>query len=198
MPEKIHFQSGGPMHAFQGRTVLLDRDKTLNADPGYLSDPGLVELLPGVVIGLQKLQSAGFQFIVLTNQSGVGRGLITPEQLYAVNLRILELLQRDHIRIERIYYCPHLDEDACSCRKPAPGLVDAALLDFQLDPGRTWVMGDRFRDLACAAHRKIPGILIGDEEGKPEDWGSKAPENLIHQAPDLSSAADLILKSGLR
>ncbi len=194
MSHPIQFQNGGPLHSYQRKTVLLDRDKTLNPDPGYINDPNLMELLPGVVPGLQKLQSAGFQFIVLTNQSGVSRGLISSEQLYAVNRRLLELLQRDYIRIERIYFCPHVDDDGCACRKPAPGLVDAAVADFQLQPALTWIIGDRFRDLACASHLGIPGILVGNEEGEPAGWGDRAPGNLKFQESGLNEAADRILE----
>ena len=190
----VRYQSGGPHHSFMRKAVLLDRDKTLNADPGYLNDPDKVELLPGVVQGLSKLQAAGYMFMVLTNQSGVGRGLISPEQLYAVNRRLLELLQRDHIRRERIYFCPHVDADDCHCRKPGPGMVDAALNEFQLDPAHCWLVGDRLRDLACGEHRGVPGILIGDEEGPEERWRPSAPETLKHHVANLSEAADRILQ----
>ncbi|MCB1138046.1 MAG: HAD family hydrolase [Leptospiraceae bacterium] len=196
MPDSsIHFQSGGPLHARHRQAVLLDRDKTLNEDPGYLNDPELVALLPGVVQGLQKLQAAGFLLIILSNQSGLGRGKISPEQLFAVNQRLLELLQREFIRIERIYYCPHTDDDGCNCRKPAPGLVQAALEDFQLEPQNCWIAGDRFRDLKCAEGAGIPGLLVGEEEipvGAPLPL--EAPANLIFHGQDLHAAADHILK----
>jgi histidinol-phosphate phosphatase family protein len=190
---RVHFQSGGVYHSHPRKAILLDRDKTLNADPGYLNDPEKVELLTGVVPGLQKLQAAGYQFIILTNQSGVGRGLISPEALFAVNQRLLELLLRDYIRIERIYYCPHIDADQCNCRKPEPGLVDAAISDFALDPALTWLMGDRFRDLACGSHLSLPGILVGSEEGSPDSWTDRCPSNLRFHVSSLEEAADRIL-----
>lgn len=199
----IHYQSGGLLHSPLRKAVFLDRDRTLNADPGYLNDPDLVELLPGVVRGLQKLQSAGFMLTIISNQSGVGRGRITEEQLFAVNRRLLELLSREYIRVERIYYCPHTDEDRCICRKPAPGLVRAALQDFRLQPSHCWIVGDRFRDLQCATEAGIPGILVGEEEvslnlsiglsGQPLQDALKGPANLLYHAPDMDAVADYIL-----
>jgi D-glycero-D-manno-heptose 1,7-bisphosphate phosphatase len=183
----FHFQSGSPWQKANS-ALLLDRDKTLNEDPGYLNDPDRVVLLPGVLEGLARLQSAGYALIILTNQSGINRGLITPEQLQAVNGRILDLLSEARIRVERVYYCPHVDQDQCRCRKPESGLVEAALRDFRLEASHCWLIGDRYRDLQCGAGLGIPGILVGSENnpGSP-------PRNLQHRAPDLNAVADFLL-----
>src|SRR6185295_10607300 len=104
------------------RALLFDRDETLNEDPGYLNDPEKVRLKPGIGDPLRDLKDAGFKFFVLTNQSGVARGLIQPSELKSVHLRLSELLHDEGIEIEKYFVCPHVDEDQCDCRKPRPGL----------------------------------------------------------------------------
>lgn len=170
------------------RALLLDRDETLNHDPGYLNDPGLVRLLPGVLEGLTRLKKAGFQFFVLTNQSGVARGLISKDQLSSVNARITELLAESGILIEKFYVCPHSDEDKCGCRKPLPGLVEAFLADYPYTAKDCFIVGDKLRDIEAAEGRGIRGILLAS--AAPEN----APGNLISCARDLVDAAATILE----
>lgn len=176
------------------KVVFLDRDDTLNEDPGYLNDASRVRLLPGVAEGLQRLQAAGYQFIILTNQSGIGRGLITAEQLEAVHRQLLHLLALEGVQVLDILFCPHVPDDRCECRKPAAGLLWKALeLHPQIDVGRSWMIGDRYRDLQPGLHTRvdgkiIPGILVGSKEepGTP-------PANLKYRVADLNEAADCIL-----
>lgn len=179
------------------KALLLDRDKTLNEDPGYLNDPGRVVLLPGVAEGLRRFQSAGFSFYVLTNQSGVGRGLISPDQLKAVNKRIESFLNEAGIFIEKFYICPHTDEDGCNCRKPKPGLVEQSIKENNLDPANCIIAGDRYRDLAAGESAGIPGILLTGRPGAGEDSYTvetgNPPSNLRWTVTDLNEAADLVL-----
>jgi histidinol-phosphate phosphatase family protein len=170
------------------RAILLDRDETLNHDPGYLNDPGLVKLLPGVLEGLTRLKREGFDFFVLTNQSGVARGLISKEQLAGVNGRLAELLAEGGITIERFYICTHSDEDKCDCRKPLPGLVNAFLADYPYSPEDCFIIGDRLRDIEAAESRGIRGILLSTEAPQ------QGPANLIFCARDLVDAAAHILE----
>ncbi|MCB1167093.1 MAG: HAD family hydrolase [Leptospiraceae bacterium] len=191
----IQWHSGGLAHGLDRKAVLLDRDNTINLDPGYLNNPDDVALMPGAVEGLQRLQEAGFLLLVLSNQSGVGRGKIRPEELLSVNHRIIALLLEHGIRLERIYFCPHIDGDQCACRKPASGLVVKALEDFALRAEDCWIIGDRFRDLACAVSSNIPGILVGESEGSIGQL-SDPPANLRFHVHNLQQAADSILGSG--
>jgi len=172
------------------RTVLLDRDETLNFDPGYINDPDQIILKPGVVEGLLLLRDAGFTFFILTNQSGVGRGLITPEQLEAVHERLRNELEAHKIHIEKFYVCPHTDIDNCDCRKPKSGLVDRVFSDNDLDGEHCYLVGDRLRDIIPGEERGIPGILV---YRKP-DTSAELPSNLILVASDLKEAADHILE----
>jgi len=171
------------------KAILLDRDDTLNADPGYLADAAQVRLLSHVVEGLSLLRDRGYLFFVLSNQSGVARGLIKPEELAAVNARISELLANHGIRIERFYVCPHRDEDGCDCRKPKPGLFRQFFHDWKASAPECFALGDKPRDLEAAAPFRVPGILIAGEN-RPL---VQKPRNLVHVAVDLLDAAEFIM-----
>lgn len=169
-------------------SVILDRDQTINADPGYLNDPAKVALLPRAAEGIRLLNEFGIRVFVATNQSGVARGLISAEQLAVVNAKITELLAADGARIEKIYVCPHGDSDNCDCRKPRPGLIRQILDEQKIDPARTFVAGDRARDLICAIAFGMRGILVGAEE-------TQRPENMVFRAANLHEAASFILET---
>lgn len=168
--------------------VILDRDQTINADPGYLNDPAKVELLPRAAEGIALLNRFNIPVYVATNQSGVARGIISEFQLAAVNQRILQLLAAGGARIEKIYVCPHNDEANCDCRKPKPGLVRQILMNHKLDPARTFIAGDRARDLACGAPFNIRGIYVGKEK-------EPMPPNFVCQADDLYALAGFVLET---
>lgn len=171
------------------KVVFLDRDNTLNVDPGYLNDPHQVELLPGVHEGLMLLTEIGYTMIVLTNQSGIARGLIDPKNLLLINERISELILPS--KIQEYFVCPHVDEDDCDCRKPKSGLVKQALSKYPVDVESSFIIGDRYRDIWAGEPHRIPGILVGDgDQGEP-------PTNLKHHAKSFSDAAQWV-KSQLR
>ncbi len=132
----------------QNRAVFLDRDETLNKDPGYISQPAQVELYPGVAQGLYRLKDAGFLLIVVSNQSGVARGHITWDQLKSVNDRLNELLILEaKVKIDHFEICPHHPHDFCECRKPKPLLITAAAKKYDIDVARSYMIGDRDTDL---------------------------------------------------
>jgi D-glycero-D-manno-heptose 1,7-bisphosphate phosphatase len=136
--------------------VFLDRDGTLVEDPGYLNDPARVHLLPGAGEAAASLKRAGYLLIIVTNQSGIARGLITPAQYEAVAGRTAELLAQAGGAPDAQYHCPHLPEisGACECRKPGLLLYRQAIEQFGIDPARSWWVGDRISDL-------LPGITLG-------------------------------------
>jgi len=129
------------------RGLFLDRDGTVIEECGYLRDPALVRLLPGAAKSLAALASEGWKLIVISNQSGVGRGLITPQQMEAVQRRFLEVMQSHGIPITGSYVCAHTPEDKCQCRKPSPYFVERAALEHTLDLGASWMIGDREGDI---------------------------------------------------
>lgn len=168
--------------------VILDRDKTINEDPGYLNDASKVALMPRAAEGIRLLNAFSIPVFVATNQSGVSRGIITSQQLAAVNGRISELLQAEGARVEEFFVCPHTDQDLCDCRKPKSGLVHQIMARQAIAPQRTFLVGDRARDLQCGHEFGMRGILVGNEE-------TDEPPNLIFRAKDLHEAASFILES---
>jgi D-glycero-D-manno-heptose 1,7-bisphosphate phosphatase len=171
--------------------IFLDRDNTINYDPGYLSDPNLVQILPYVIDGLKLLNNAGYDFIIITNQSGIGRGYYKEEDMHRVNQRILDILKSQNIFIKDIFFCPHTEEDQCMCRKPKPGLILQALEKYPtINLKTSWIIGDSLRDIFAGENLNIKGVLI-DAETKPIE---KKPTNLIYVAKNLKEAAECILK----
>lgn len=130
------------------RFVLLDRDGTLIAKRLYLSDPAGVELLPNAVEGLKAMRELELGLILITNQSGVGRGYFDLDQVHAVHDRLGRLLAADGIVLDDILFCPHHPDDGCGCRKPATGMVEKAAARWGFAPAQSFLIGDAECDLA--------------------------------------------------
>jgi D-glycero-D-manno-heptose 1,7-bisphosphate phosphatase len=156
------------------RFALLDRDGTIIVDKIYLADPEQIEFAPGVVEGLHSLRDAGVRFILITNQSGIARGYFTEDTLAQIHTRLCDLLMREGVRLEGIYHCPHGPEDDCSCRKPKPGLVRAAMSDFGFNPADAVLIGDSAADMGAAAAAEIKGIRIAQAETPDQGYGAAA------------------------
>jgi D-glycero-D-manno-heptose 1,7-bisphosphate phosphatase len=129
------------------RFVLLDRDGTIIKERHYLSDPQQVELLAGAASGLRQMQEMGLGAIVVTNQSGIGRGFFDEKRLWEIHQRMLELLTAESVFLEDIYFCPHTPADNCSCRKPLSGLVEQAAEKYGFNPQDSFVIGDKPCDI---------------------------------------------------
>jgi histidinol-phosphate phosphatase family protein len=167
--------------------VLFDRDGTLVVDVPYNGDPERVELVPGAREAIERVRRAGVPTAVVSNQSGIARGLLTPAQVHAVNARVEELLGTP---LGPWTYCPHGPEDGCACRKPAPGLVLRAASELGVEPGRCVVIGDIGADVEAAAAAGARGILVPTPRTRREEVEA-APE----VAPDLVAAVELALGS---
>ncbi|MEP6696056.1 MAG: HAD-IIIA family hydrolase [Pseudonocardiales bacterium] len=164
--------------------VLFDRDGTLVRDVPYNGDPALVEPMPGAAEAVALLRSRGVAVGVVSNQSGVGRGRLSTEQVAAVNARIDELVGPFDVWC----VCPHTEADACDCRKPAPGLVREAARTLHVDPAGCVVIGDIGSDVAAAQAAGARGVLVPTSQTRPEEVAAAATV-----APDLLSAARLVL-----
>ncbi|MEN3539084.1 HAD family hydrolase [Microbispora sp. ZYX-F-249] len=164
--------------------VLFDRDGTLVHDVPYNSDPDRVEPVAGAREALARLRAEGIPVGIVTNQSGVAKGLIAPEALRAVNDRVESLLGPFDVW----EICPHDDGDRCDCRKPAPGLVLRAARRLGVAPEDCVVIGDIGRDVEAARAAGARGVLVPTPVTLPEEV-SAAPE----VAPDLAAAIDLVL-----
>jgi len=172
------------------RYVLLDRDGTINRDRHYIADPGLVELFPGVGAALRDLRADGFGLAVVTNQSGVARGKITPAQLEAVNARVGELLAAEGVTLEGIYVCPHGPNDGCDCRKPLPGLIERAARELGFDPAQSFVVGDKGIDIGLGRNVGATTVLVRTGYGAETERDRLAEPD--HIADDLTGAAQWI------
>jgi D-glycero-D-manno-heptose 1,7-bisphosphate phosphatase len=154
-------------------TVFLDRDGTILREVPYLAAASKTEVLPGVAEALATLHRAGAQLIVVSNQSGIARGLLDEGHLLSIQERIDEALAEVGGRIDGYYHCPHHpgvgvppQRRRCRCRKPLPGLLQRAALDFEIDWLHSAGIGDDVRDLQAFAAMKIPSVLVGTGKGR--------------------------------
>jgi D-glycero-D-manno-heptose 1,7-bisphosphate phosphatase len=181
--------------------VFLDRDGTINVERDYLADPDLLELIPGAALAIRELAEAGYAIVVVTNQSGIARGLLTEERLAEITTRLDELLAAEGARVDATYYCPHHPDHGderhrrdCTCRKPGSGMLKIAAHEHELDLARSWIVGDSLRDLEAGEAVGARGILVATGKGSVQYAAARergdAPE---HYVPDLSAAAGVVL-----
>jgi len=171
----------------QTAAIFLDRDGTLIEDVHYCKDPALVRAFPGVVDALVSLRARGFRLVIITNQSAIGRGLMTLDQYEAVHARTLEVLAP--VEIDATYLCPETPEKPSDRRKPAPGMVLEAARDLDLDLSRSWFIGDKSIDVQCGRASGTRSILVLTGRGTRDDG-----EGAQFVARDLAEAAEFILK----
>jgi len=175
------------------RAVFLDRDGTLVAEKNYLSDPDAIEILPGVPEALKRLQNTGFKLFIVTNQSGIGRGYYTLEDMHRVNARLLEELARNGVRFEKIYFAPEAPEEPSRGRKPSPQFLFDARDEFGIDLSRSYMIGDKLIDLECGWNAGVKkSILV--RTGYGAELESAAPGNLSNAivVDDLIAAMEWI------
>lgn len=178
------------------RAIFLDRDGTLNIDTGYVSDPRDVLLIEGAAEGAKRLAEAGYSLVIVSNQSGIARGLMTPEQADAVDRQVLLLLRKRGVPIAGTYRCPHLPSGSiaayattCDCRKPKPGLLYRAAADLSLDLTESWSIGDSSRDVEAGCNAGCRAILLS------RDGAATSGHDGTYSAKNLAEAADIILGS---
>jgi D-glycero-D-manno-heptose 1,7-bisphosphate phosphatase len=177
------------------RAVFLDRDGTIIPDRHYLDDPEGVELLPSAAEAIRMLNGSRIPAIVVTNQSGIARGLFDERQLELIHERLAELLSERGAAIDRIYFCPHHPRGtveryaiSCTCRKPEPGLLKEAARDFGLDLAACYMVGDKPLDMETIHRVGGKGILVGAE---PVQGAGEKPD---FRARDLFEAIRWILR----
>jgi histidinol-phosphate phosphatase family protein len=162
------------------RALFLDRDGTVIEDRGYMRDPDLVQLLPGAAEALREFGSEGWALVVVSNQSGVGRGLITPAEMDAVQSRFLDMMRQEQAEITASYFCVHEPDANCHCRKPSAFHVEQAAREHGLDLSKSWMIGDRRSDIICGKNAGCRTIWLSNPlfpvtEGVADfvarDWG---------------------------
>ncbi|HTD14350.1 MAG TPA: HAD family hydrolase [Chthoniobacterales bacterium] len=169
------------------KAVFLDRDGTLMLDPGYPSKPEQVQLLAGVKQGLTSLRSAGFTLVIVTNQSGIGRGFFTETDFWAVQTRLGALLGED--LINTTYFCPDHPEKATDRRKPGPGMLFEAARDLDVSLSESFMIGDKESDIEAGLNAGVKACVWITVPASAAFAGRQD----VWVAPDFKTAVELIL-----
>ena len=173
------------------RAVFLDRDGVLMEDTNYVGELERVIIIPGVYAALKRLQDAGYKLLVVTNQSGVGRGFFTRGHVEIIHDHLTKQFARHGVRIDRFYVCPHHPDDNCDCRKPKPKSLREAAKEFGLDLSRCFMIGDRPSDILAGHNAGTRTILVLTGGGAETLAEGKTKPN--HVAANINAAADWIL-----
>lgn len=169
------------------RAVFLDRDGVLIENvPTYVRDWSQVEVFPGSLAACQRLCEAGYRLVMVTNQSGVGRGIVAREAVDAVNARLLA-----ELGIDVAYVCPHSPHEGCDCRKPLPGMLHRAAQEHGIDLAASWMVGDAGSDMAAAAAAGARGVMVRTGRGREQEATLETIDWPV--VDDLTAAVDRIL-----
>lgn len=185
------------------KAVFLDRDNTLIDDPGYIGDPSLVRLLPGVEQAVKSLQAAGYKIVVVTNQSGIARGLITVDALEKIHDELRRQLAAKEAFLDAIYYCPFHPEGTVEefakeseLRKPRPGMLLKAASELDLDLARSWMVGDSPRDIEAGQRAGCRTIRVRTRAAVPSAIDQEDEDvQADYTVRNLAEAARAILES---
>ena len=176
----------------KSQAVFLDRDGVINIDRAdFVRSWQEFEFAPRALEALAVLSQTPYKIVVITNQSGVGRGLLTQGTLDEMHARMMDRVRASGGRIDAIYYCPHAPSAGCECRKPAPGLFVAAAKDLAISLASSWAIGDRVRDAEAAHRAGVPAILL--DRTLPDDSGVPTSPLQFVRAADLFAAVRIIL-----
>lgn len=194
-------QHSGSASAQLRRAVFLDRDGTLNEEVGHLLRMGQFEMYPFSSRAVRRINEAGLLAIVITNQSGVARGFFPEEQVHTANAQLIQHIEAEGGRIDRVYYCPHHPEgplerykQVCLCRKPAPGMLEQAAAEFGIQLRESFVVGDRWVDIEVAHRVGASSVLVLTGAGREElDAHRAAAGQPHHVAINVEEAVRWIL-----
>jgi len=177
-----------------GTAVFVDRDGTLNQDSGYVTSPDQLVLFPGVPEAIARLNQLGVLVLMVTNQSAIGRGMMTMKDLENIHARLAALIRPYGAIIDGIFSCPHHPQDGCECRKPNTGLVDQAVDRFSLDLSKCYLVGDKRSDLEVAKKVSIPGLLVMTSPYSAQAIRARDEEQvpIEHVAETFAQAVDWI------
>jgi D-glycero-D-manno-heptose 1,7-bisphosphate phosphatase len=160
----------------------------------YVREPAHIEFFPGAVRALRQVCESGMPIVLVTNQSAVGRGILTLRQMLAIHRQVVDSLSAAGVQVTGSYLCPHAPADGCGCRKPAPGMIDEALARFRLDPARSALVGDAVDDMLAARRAGIPGVMVRTGRGADQAALLAATPEAARMpvVPDLSAAVELL------
>lgn len=182
------------------KAVFLDRDGTIVEDIGYINSPKDLALIPGAVDAIRMLNEAGYKVVVITNQAGVARGLVTEDMLQTIDKTLHKYILSGGAHLDAIYYCPHHPEygfypykQACECRKPHPGLIKKAEKDLKIDLSQSYMIGDKATDVEAGSRAGTKTIFVLTGKGMKER--EKLNGKPDHVADNLLEAIQWILKN---
>jgi D-glycero-D-manno-heptose 1,7-bisphosphate phosphatase len=193
--------AGRAVASARRRAVFLDRDGTMIEDVGYLDRLERLTLFPYSIDAVRLLNRAGFKVVVITSQAGVANGILTEEFLNEAHAYLSRRFEEGGAAIDGYYYCPHLPHASleryrtdCDCRKPKPGMINAACRDLSLDVAHSFVVGDRWRDIEMGQAAGASGILVETGYGKTE--ASRRPDHVtpVPVVANLIEATSWILR----
>jgi len=176
------------------RAVFLDRDGTLNIEKSYLSDPDQLVLFPDVIPALQQLIQLKYRLFIVTNQSGIGRGYYTLEDMHRVNARLVERLKPEGIQFDQIYFAPESPEDSSYGRKPSPNFLMDAARDYGVQLNQSFMVGDKMSDLECGKNAGVRASILVRTGYGAETEAKLVPDTHSYWiAEDLAQAVSLII-----
>ncbi|MCS7152193.1 MAG: HAD family hydrolase [Endomicrobia bacterium] len=168
--------------------IFLDRDGTIIVDKVYLNNPDEVEFIDGVIDGLKKLYDNGYKLVIVTNQSGVSRGKVSLDNLEKIHEKIKSILNAHGVSLFKIFYCPHLPEDNCECRKPKIGMVKE--IENIINKEKSFVIGDKDSDIGFGKNLGIKTILLLPNEKNNESGTTEKPDFVVSS---FYSAVEIVL-----
>jgi D-glycero-D-manno-heptose 1,7-bisphosphate phosphatase len=176
--------------------VFLDRDGTMIEDGGYLADASRVRLMPGIIPVLRWFRERKMMLVIVSNQSGIPRGLITKAQHAEVDARVHGLFATEGVPFDAAYYCTHLPSDGCGCRKPRAGMIEQAAREHGIDTARSLMVGDKLSDVAAGRAAGCITALLGrgKDLGSPEHGPIVSPDHRADDWPSLFSCLEMIWK----
>jgi len=196
LPQTSNLEPLTQRSALAGVTIFLDRDGTTNRDTGYIKTPGELQIFPGAVEAVARLKRAGARVVVVTNQSGVGRGLFSLEALGAIHARLRATFEAGGAPFDGLYYCPHHPDDGCACRKPGTVMVERAVAELGVELSRAYVIGDQRRDVDLARRIGARSVLVTTGPTSAQALEELRQEGALpdHVATDLSDAVTWIFQ----
>ena len=161
------------------KAVFLDRDGVINEDSGYVSSVENFKFIHGVFETLKEFRKLGFLLIIVTNQSGIARGFYSLEDFMVLNEFMLDEFAKNGIKIDKVYFCPHGADENCECRKPRAGMILQALSEFDIDPQKSFLIGDKPSDIEAAKNANLANAYqIGIDGANLKEIYEKIKENL--------------------